>query len=287
MDFPDSAEDTGRYIHGVRVFTDELIPNCNRCFVMVGTHYKTKEKGWYAFCKKSGKLESVGPYETFHKALKTLTLTKACDSCKFNRSEDRKSYLPLLDKKINEEIGEKFGKELSVIMRQLRFFVEYRNYLDVGFKDRFGIRLFKPLPDDCVAVVDSIKPCQNARDFAFKIQALAGIIDRINESEIRSLVKEKKKQKLTGSINILQQLLKENFPNYPRHIISNLRNLMTLRSKLYPAHATSSEVLVVLRNFGIDNYPLEDWETGWRKILGLCSNSLGDFVKILQQSFSK
>lgn len=285
MGLPDSAEDTGRYIHGVRVYTDELVPNCSRCFVMVGTHHKTKERGWYAFCKKSAKLESIGPYETYHKALRTLSLTKACDSCEFNKSESKESYLPLLDKKIKKEMEEKFGKEMSVVLRPVRFFVEYRNFLDINFKARFGMRLFKSLPDDCVAVVDSIKPCQGAEDFAIKIQALAGMIDRINKSEIRNLIKDQEKRELTGSVSILQQILEENVPNCPRHIISNLRNLMSLRNKLYPAHATSSEVLVVLRNFGIDEYPLRDWEAGWRKILSLCSNSLGDFVKVLQQSF--
>jgi len=284
MTIPDSTIDTGRYILGMRVYTDEIIPNCNRCFMIAGTHIKTKETGWYAFCKKSGKMEKIGPYETVHKALRILTLTKGCDSCKFNRYEDKTSYLPLLDKKIRKELRESFEKELSVVMKPMHFFVEYRSFLDINFKERFGMRLFKSLPDDCVAVVDSIMPCRNARDFASKILALAGIIDRINKSEIRQLIKDKEKQKLTGSINVLQQLLEENVPNYPRHIVSNLRNLMSLRSKMYPAHATSSEVLVVLRNFGIDKYPLEDWEKGWRKILHLCSNSLGDFVKVLQSS---
>jgi hypothetical protein len=251
---------------------------------MAGTHARTKERGWYAFCKKSGTLERVGPYETFHRALRTLTLTKGCDSCKFNRYEDKTLYLPLLDKKIEEDLRENFERELSVVVKPLHFFVEYRNFLDLNFKKRFGVRLFKSLPDDCVAVVDSIKPCQNAKDFASKIMALAGMIDRINKSEIRRLIRDKEKQKLTGSIAILQQLLKENSPSYPRHIISNLRNLMSLRSKLYPAHATSSQILVVLRNLGIDRYPLEDWEKGWRKILLLCSNSLGDFVELLQSS---
>lgn len=58
---------------------------------------------------------------------------------------------------------------------------------------------------------------------------------------------------------------------------------MKLRNKLYPAHATSSEVLVILRNFGIDEYPLSDWENGWRKILDLCSNSLNDLVQVFKK----
>lgn len=287
MAFPDSAEYTGRDILGMKVYTDDIIPNCKRCFVMAGMHAKTKERGWFAFCKKSGKLEKVGPYETYHKALKTLTLTKGCDSCKFNRYEDKESFLSMLDEKIKEEMIEIFGKDhvLSVVMGPLQFFVENRNYLDINFKARFGMRLFRSVPDDPVAVVNLIKPCQNAVEFALKIQALAGMIDRINESGIRNLIKDEiKKQQLRGSINILEQILKENIPSYPRHIVSNLRNLMSLRSKMYPAHATSSEIIVVLRNFGIDKYPLEDWEKGWRKILSISSNSLGDFVRVLQSS---
>jgi len=285
LTFPDSAADTGRYVLGLRVYTDETIPNCKRCFVMAGTHSRTKERGWFAFCKRSGKLERVGPYETFHKALRTLTLTKGCDSCEFNRDPNKASYLPLLDERVKEEIVEIFGEDhiLSVVMGPLQFFVESRNYLDINFKNRFGVRLFRPLTDDSVALVDLVKPCQNARDFAIKIQALAGLIDRINESEVRKIIQDKEKQQqLKGSVNLLEQIVRENYPNYPRHIISNLRNLMSLRSKIYPTHATSSEILVVLRNFGIDNYPMEDWEEGWRKVLRLCSNSLGDFVRLLQ-----
>lgn len=287
MAFPDSAKDTGRYVLGLKVFTDETIPNCNRCFVMAGIHSRTKERGWFAFCRRSGKLERVGPYETFHKALRTLTLTKGCDSCEFNRDPNKALYLPLLDEKVREEMVKIFGENhiLSVIMRPLRFFVESRNYLDIIFKNKFGVRLFRPLTDDSVASVDLIKPCQNAKEFAVKIQVLAGLIDRINEKKIRNLIQDKKKQQqLKGSVNLLEQIVKENFPKYPRHIISNLRNLMSLRSKIYPTHANSSEILVILRNFGIDKYPMEDWEEGWRKILTICSNSLGDFVKLLQEA---
>jgi len=77
---PKTTKDTGTSILGLRTYTDELIPNCNRCIVMSGHHAKTKEIGFFAFCKKSGKFEKVGPYKSYSEALKTLTLTKGCDS---------------------------------------------------------------------------------------------------------------------------------------------------------------------------------------------------------------
>jgi len=53
---------------------------------------------------------------------------------------------------------------------------------------------------------------------------------------------------------------------------------------MHPAHANSSEILMVLRNLGIDKYPLDDWEKGWRKILTLCANSLVQLVEALQST---
>jgi len=284
MPFPKSSRDTRSKILGMKTYTDETLPNCNRCFVLSGMHYKTKERGWYAFCKKTGELEKIGPYESFHKALKTLTLVQGCDSCDFNKSDDKTSYLSLLNERIQEEIQETIGEEhvLQFVMGPLECFVKYRNYLDVIFKDCFGVRLFNSLPDDCMAIVSSIKPCENDEDFSLKIQAFAGIFDRMNTDEMRRLVKDKKKQEMQGSINLLEQIMKENIANYPKAVIFNLRNLMSLRSKMYPAHATSSEILMVLRNLGIDKYPLDDWEKGWRKIFTLCANSLVQLVEALQ-----
>ena len=93
----------------------------------------------------------------------------------------------------------------------------------------------------------------------------------------------KNNKELKGSINTLEQFLKENFPNYPRYIISNLRNLLSLRSKMYPAHATTAEIIVILGNFGVGNYPLDDWDKGVSKILNLCSNSLYGLLTLIQK----
>lgn len=284
MAFPKDAKDTGKVILGLHTLTSELVPNCDRCFVISGRHIRTGEPGWYAFCKKSGKLDSVGPYDTFHKAIRTLTLTKGCDSCDFNRSEGKSSFLSALDEKIEEEISEIFGDKniYSMLTGPVQAFVRNRKYLDINFRNRFNTRFFTSLPDDCLAVVDSVKPCQNEEQFVMKVQALAGMLDRIEESDVRKLIKTEEKKQMKGSISMLEQILIENVSGYPKYAIRNLKNLMSLRSKMYPAHATSCEILVILQNFGIGKYPLEDWGRGWRKILTLCSNSLGELVKALQ-----
>lgn len=284
MGIPKTAKDIGTKILGIRTFTDELIPNCSRCFVMSGHHAKTKEIGYFAFCKKTGKLEKVGPYKSYFEALRTLILTKGCDSCSYNKLKAKDDYLPLLDKKFKEEMQRLYGKdnEVTITMGSVQSFVEYRKYLDVNFEARFGIKLFKPLADDSVAVVDLMKPCKDKQDFIFKIQALAGLIDRINGTGLKHKIRKKEKEKLQGSVNILQQFLVENFPHYPRHIISNLRSLLSLRSRMYPAHTTPAEIIVVLRNFGIDKYPLDDWEKGFSKIMHLCANALADLITLVQ-----
>ncbi len=283
MGLPKDAMDTGSRILGMHTFTSELVPNCNRCFVISGAHFKTKEAGWFAFCKKTGKLDQIGPYETFNRALKMLALTRGCDSCGFNEYEAKSSFLSTLNQKIEEEIRENFnGDVYSMLTGPVEAFVRNRKYFDINFKNRFGTGFFKPLLDDCLATVDSAKPCENEEQFSMKVQALAGMIDRIEESNLKGLIKTKEKQQISGSINILEQILKENTPNYPRYAVQNLRNLMSLRSKMYPAHATSHEILVILQNFGIAQYPLEDWGKGWKKILTLCSNSLEKLVSLLQ-----
>jgi hypothetical protein len=284
MGMPLSVVDTGKQLFGLKTYVDKLIPNCQRCFIMSGFHEKTKEMGYSAFCKKSGKLQKVGPYKSYHEALKYLVMTKGCDECSFNKSALKEAYLPVLDDQIKAEIETTYGigQASKIIMSPLQDFVVSRNYLNINFKSRFGIDLFLPLTDDAVATIDLTKPSVNQTDFALKIQALAGFVDRINEKGLKEKIQDKENLK-TGSINALEQFLKEKFPNYPTYVISNLRKLMMLRSKMYPAHSTTSEVPIILGNFGITKYPLDDWEEGVSKILNLCSKSLSSLLTLVQK----
>lgn len=182
MGFPKDAKDTGAKVLGLHTFTSELVPNCDRCFAISGAHVKTRERGWFAFCKKSGKLDKIGPYETIVKAIKMLALTKGCDSCEFNKYEPKSSFLSTLNGEIEEEMRENFKDIHSMLTRPVQAFVRNRQYFDINLKNRFKIGFFKPLLDDCIATVDSIKPCENEEQFAMKVQALAGMIDRIEEA---------------------------------------------------------------------------------------------------------
>ena len=141
MGMPTSVVDTGRSLFGMRTYTDTLIPNCPRCFVIAGHHEKTKEIGYYAFCKKSVNLEHVGPYKSYHEALKVLVLTKGCDSCILNKSELKDAYLPVLDEQIKAEMESLYGvgQATAIIMSPLQDFAESRNFLQINFETRFGI----------------------------------------------------------------------------------------------------------------------------------------------------
>ena len=283
MGMPLSVVDTGKSILGLRTYTDFLIPNCNRCFIISGHHKKTNERSYTAFCKKTGKLEKVGPYKSYHEALRFLVLTKGCDNCTLNKCKLKEVYLPVIDEHIKAEIeAYGIGRTQEITLSPLQDFVESRNFLDTNFKAHFGFNLFLPLTDDAVAIKDLVKPCINQAGFALKIQALAGIIDRINEKELRLRIQSKEKERIKGSLNTLELFLKEAFPSYPRYVITNLRNLLSLRSKTYPAHATASEVLVILRNFGLSKYPPNDWEEDVSKIIHLCSQSLYALLKMVQ-----
>jgi len=281
---PKTAKRTGKYLQDLELITSEDVPNCSRCFVMVGHHKKTNEPGWYAFCKKTEKLGSIGPQDSFNKVLKILTLTKGCDTCQYNRSENKDIFLKKIEEEIEKEALELLGEEhvLYRLKRNLYKFLEYRCYLDTHFDKIFGVRLFKSLPDDTRAVADITMPCSNQKEFALKIQALTGLLDRINTNEIKELIQNPNKDKINGSINILETILKERLNTFSKKDISNIRSLFALRSKMYPTHSTTTDIIKVIQNFGIESYPPDNWETSFQKILQLTTKNLEYLVKLLK-----
>jgi hypothetical protein len=281
MSIFNSAIDTKTTILGMRTFTDVMQPNCLNCFVLSGRHIKTNDVGYAAFCTKGHQLQKVGPYNSYYEALQKLFLTKGCDSCQLNKSPLKQGYLPILNEKIKDEIAELYGTtDLSITINPLHRFAEYRNYVDINFKDKFGMRLFNPLPDDLVVGYELLRSCSCQMDFALKIAALAGIIDRIDINELKSRLKEPPKVE-DGSLKILEKFLRENYVEIPTYIFSNFRTLFSIRNRMIPMHATTPELLKYLRNFGLDSYPLENWESGFQKILNIVTISMESLNSLL------
>jgi len=282
-DFPKDSVDTGKSIAGVRIQTSEIVPLCYHSFIMRGIHGKTGKPGWFAFCKRFGKLEKLGPYRSAYQAVEMQVLTKGCDTCVLNVDERKGEHLNYIAE-IEEEIKETFKdtKILQSLKGPLSDFVYYRVYVNQQFRSLYKTDFFNPAIDDAPAIIYCAKPAITQNDFTIKICAVAGIFDRIHTTKVKEILKPESRTNLNGSINILETVLKEKVSNPPRQIIGNLRNLIKLRNKMYPVHSSDKEVLLIFQNFGLGKYPPRDWEKAFLKILRLCTHSMQSLVEILQ-----
>lgn len=283
-DFPKDSVDTGKTINGVGIQTSEVVPLCYHSFIMRGVHGKTGKPGWFAFCKRYGKLEKLGPYRTAYEAVEMQVLLKGCDTCVLNIDEKKGEHLEYIAK-MEAEIKKTYKdtKILQSLTGPLSDFVYYRVYVNQHFRSLFKTDFFNPTIDDATAIIDCAKPAITQNDFSTKICAVAGMIDRIHTKKVKEILMPESRINLNGSINILEAVLTEKVSkNLPRHIIENLRNLFKLRGKMYPIHKSDNEVLLIFQNLGLANYPPKDWEEAFLKILSLCTHSLQSLVGILQ-----
>lgn len=167
-------------------------------------------------------------------------------------------------------------------MDSLNNFVNAKQFLNINFDHKFGFKLFIPLIEDNIAILNLIKPSNGPTDFAIKLQFLANVI-RLDQKELLKRIKSSSKGELKGSLIILETYLSENLPNSCSGAISTLRSLMSLRNN-FPAHVTTSKIITDLKVFGIDGYPLKNWDNGIIKIINICAESLDKIRTMLQES---
>lgn len=161
---------------------------------------------------------------------------------------------------------------LQVLRDPVRSIVENRSIVDTQFKSRFGKRFFRATTDDGRAVVDISSPCENERDFLYKVQALSGLITRARV-DAKELIRDPDiRETIQGSINILETILKERFGDFDPEIISGLRKINRLRSRNYPTHTLEPEAIQILEEIGF-GYPPSDWNKAWRAVLEIASRS--------------
>lgn len=163
-------------------------------------------------------------------------------------------------------------KETSDIVDEI---VSVRRNLNLLFERSFKTWFFK---QNEMAVNDIRKPCSNEEEFNNRIMSLALLISEIETQSVQELIKSSKPE--PGSINILEAFLIENFPNYDKTIIKNLRVIVTLRSKKYPIHRDDPAFIDALNYFGFTELP-PDWQELWEAVLQRYLESLQGLVSVL------
>jgi len=170
---------------------------------------------------------------------------------------------------------------LRALITKLQPIARYRQAIDVNFKRRFGTKLYKSTNDDIRAVLDMATPCQNEADFVHKVQALSGMIDRI-QPKVKDLIADPAiRQGIQGSINILERVLHEKFGSFDPEIISNLRKIKRLRNASYPTHVLDERFAEELENMGF-SYPPDNWSAVWEAVLELWSRSFEKLAELLR-----
>lgn len=141
------------------------------------------------------------------------------------------------------------------------------------WKKIFG---FKLLLQNEKAVFQITKPCRSESEFTNNIAALALLIDQLNIKEMKKTVEER-----DSSINIFEGFLKEKIKDFPHEIISNLRDIITMRSKNFPIHTTDTKfVETVIKIIG--KYP-PNWSELYSKSLDNYKESLSELLNCLQK----
>ena len=183
------------------------------------------------------------------------------------RRVDNKELDEILD--TMTEIAIAPEREIQKIVSEI---VEKRRWINAAFKQKSGFELFK---QNEFAVSDIQKGCRDEANFTNRITALALLIDGIRVSNFKKLLSTCP----TGSINILEAFLKEKYPNFNQKIITNLREIMILRSKKMPIHEDDPKILQVILKWDYKIPP--NWSSLWMQALIKYQESLNELTKIL------
>ena len=153
--------------------------------------------------------------------------------------------------------------------------MELIDSINVQFKSKYGFKLFHIHQQKVWSELQ--KDCLTEIDFNSRISALSTLIDWINDEELRKTLK---KQPEEGSLNALQEFLKENYPHFPKNLIKRLRDIKTLRKK-FPIHTDTPQIVQLIKE-KVGEYP-PDWKKLWNVVLSDFLTSLKELEEILKE----
>ncbi len=161
---------------------------------------------------------------------------------------------------------EKTAKKVS------RFRDRVNSYFFLNFKKNL-------LKQNERGIADLEEDCLTERNFVLQIGTLATLVDDFDESVLRASLKREYQN--SGSINLLEKLLKEN--NLQEgNIIENLKFIKQIRNCAFPYHrGTSTKFLRLIRKLGFKSSP--DWNSLWRTCKNLYVNSLAELTDQLEE----
>jgi len=147
--------------------------------------------------------------------------------------------------------------------------IEVRRSLNMLFKNQ-SIKAF----ESNESVIYLLKPCLKEDDFNNLILIMSGIIEK-DLTEFKDVVTLPSGQ--NGSISAYNEYFKTQYgvSNYNGLIISNLRDIFTLRSKKFPTHVDTTQWISKVNSLGFD-YPINDWQGLGFKCLELYFESLSN-----------
>lgn len=148
--------------------------------------------------------------------------------------------------------------------------------INLIFQRQFKIKLFR---DNERAIMSIKKPCSNEEDFNYRIQSLCVVVDDIETDNLRNLLKISNSS--YGSIKLIEIFLETNNLHYNKELIETLRMIRILRNKKFPTHKDDPKFIEAVQYFGV-NYPIEDWQLLWERILEKFTKTLIYFIEALQ-----
>ncbi|MFH1230053.1 MAG: hypothetical protein V1709_01010 [Planctomycetota bacterium] len=124
--------------------------------------------------------------------------------------------------------------------------------------------------------------CKTEEEFVHKVQVIGHLI---NDIKIRDILPAEKGSDKSGnkllSIAVLKVFLDGNYQGAPAIIVTNLEHIRTIRDD-YPAHTkTRRDVTVSLDALQI-NYPIQNWQDAWQKVLYAFWDSLNKLRLLIQ-----
>ncbi|MDB5256802.1 MAG: hypothetical protein JWM14_1497 [Chitinophagaceae bacterium] len=153
--------------------------------------------------------------------------------------------------------------------------ISRRDYVNAIFNRKYGCKLLFHREDR--SLLNLSKTAKTEEQFATRMGSLAGLVTSINMDVLRPLIAKGTKN---GSINYLQAYLAK-IGILNGTIIDTLRAIGYVRNG-YPMHSDNADLFIGLEHFGIE-YPIEDYNKAWKKILAAYKKALDELVEAVKQ----